>query len=255
MIGINLNKPIFYRSASFRYFAPGEHHIRRICSSNVLLLVFEGVLRFNENGKDYEIHAGEYYIQKKNGVHTAPYPSDGPKYLYAHFDGEWQTDGDNMLPISGRYNYRTLSTLMSRLDQSAHENASYIIQASHFYQILSLLYQEQADKNISPNAQSIANYIESNYINGVTLPELCDKFGFSKNHIIKLIKKAYGMTPIDYLNSFRLQKAEALLEITSEKAEYIAAAVGFNNYSHFYRLFYKRSGVSPNDFRIRKRGQ
>lgn len=255
MIGINLEKPISYRSASFRYFAPNECHIRRICSSHVLLLVFEGVLRFNENGQDHEVHAGEYYIQKKNAVHTGPLPSDCPKYLYAHFDGGWETDGENLLPLSGTYSYRALSSLMNQLDQAVHENGNYVTQATFFYQILSHLYREQAVKHITPTAQIIAKHIEDNYITGVSLPELCEEFHFSKNHIIKLLKRAYGMTPIEYLNAFRLQKAEALLEITSEKTETIAAIVGFQNYSHFYRLFYNRNGLSPSDFRIKKREQ
>ncbi len=255
MIGINLNKLISYRSASFRYFAPSECHIERICSSHVLLLVIEGVLRFSENDTEYEIHAGEYFIQKKGAHHTGPVPSDCPKYLYAHFDGEWQTEGEHLLPESGKFSYRALAPLMSQLDQAAHDHANYVTQAAFFYQILSLLHQEQAIELPPAHTQRIAKYIEDNYIAGVTLPELCEKFHFSKNHIIKLIKRAYGMTPIEYLNNFRLQKAEALLEITSEKTETIAATVGFQNYSHFYRMFYNRTGLSPSDFRIKKREQ
>ena len=66
MRGINLNKPIEFLHSSLRYFSEGEHHITRFCKDDVLLMVFEGVLRFNEDNIRYEIHPGEYHIQKSN---------------------------------------------------------------------------------------------------------------------------------------------------------------------------------------------
>ena len=66
MPGLDLNKPVLYRGASFRFFEKKEHHITRFCRVNVLLLVFDGVLRFSEDGIEREVRAGEYYIQRKN---------------------------------------------------------------------------------------------------------------------------------------------------------------------------------------------
>ena len=60
MRGIDLNKPITYQYASMRYFSPGERHITRFCMHDVLLMVFDGILRFNEDNTEYEVHAGEY---------------------------------------------------------------------------------------------------------------------------------------------------------------------------------------------------
>ena len=64
MAGIDFNSPILYRHASFRYFEKNEHHITRFCIDNVLLLVYEGVLRFSEDGEEKEVRAGEYYIHE-----------------------------------------------------------------------------------------------------------------------------------------------------------------------------------------------
>ena len=50
MNGIDLNKPIAYKHASLRFFNKNEHHIDRFCEDDVLLLVFDGVLRFSEDG-------------------------------------------------------------------------------------------------------------------------------------------------------------------------------------------------------------
>ena len=59
MYGIDLNKEIKYLFSSLRFFASKEHHVDRFCKDDVLLLVYDGVLRFSEDGVMYEIHPGE----------------------------------------------------------------------------------------------------------------------------------------------------------------------------------------------------
>ena len=51
MIGLNLDALPEYLFSSMRNFEKNECHVRRICSDDVLLLVFKGVLRFSEDGK------------------------------------------------------------------------------------------------------------------------------------------------------------------------------------------------------------
>ena len=85
MYGIDLDTSIQYLNASLRFFDIGEHHISRYCNDDILLLVFEGVLRFSEDGKQYEVSAGEYLIQQHGLYQGGERPSDAPKYLYIHF--------------------------------------------------------------------------------------------------------------------------------------------------------------------------
>ena len=59
MTGINMNKPITYLYSSLRYFNANECHVKRFCEEDILLLVFDGVLRFSENGHQQEVHAGQ----------------------------------------------------------------------------------------------------------------------------------------------------------------------------------------------------
>lgn len=249
MIGIDMNKPITYLYSSLRYFEANEHHVKRFCEEDILLLVFEGVLRFSENGEEKEIHAGEFYIQKKNMYHDGKIASDSPKYLYVHFLGEW-IDSDVALPRHGYFDYVSLKSLMEELDYLRHNNASYIEQSAKFYDILSHLYQTKKEKT---TADEIAGYISMNYTESLTLEMLCNEFNFSKNHVINIFKKEYNMTPFEYMNHLKIKQAEYLLEITSKPVENIAYECGFHNYSHFYRLFYRTHKTSPSEWRLQKR--
>ena len=75
---------------------------------------------------------------------------------------------------------------------------------------------------------------------------------FSKNYIINNFKKEFGVTPIQYINNLKLNHAKYLLEVTSDTLESISLKSGFNDYSHFYKLFYRETGLSPSIWRNKK---
>ena len=160
MYGIDLDRPIKYIVASLRFFDRKEKHVERLCNHDVLLLVYEGVLRFWEDGVEREIRAGQYYIQKAGSYQYADKASDSPKYLYVHFFGEW-TDGERVLARSGSFDYASMATLISRMDKLGHENYSYTERAAVFFDILSRLYRTaKSDDGI---ARQIRRFIQKNY--------------------------------------------------------------------------------------------
>lgn len=250
MQGINLDKPIEYLSASLRFFKESERHVTRFCDKDVLLLVYEGVLRFSENGEQHEILAGQYYIQRRGMYQSGEIPSDAPRYLYIHFlSDNWEEDG-KILPKSGTFDYSLLKEDIEKMNGLAHSDAPYILKAGQLYNILAKLYNK---KTVPTAADKIADFIIKNCNKEITLPMLCKEFHFSKNHIINISKKSYGMTPISYLQKIRLQKAENLIEMTSETLESISEECGFNNYSYFYKLFIRKNNISPEKWREKKR--
>ncbi len=244
-IGISLDCDIKYQHASLRFFEKGERHVTRFCRSDVLLLVYEGVLRFSEAGEQIEVAAGEYHIQHRDTHQGGELVSDSPKYLYVHFLGEWADNG-NILPRHGSFNVRALYPTMKELDTLAHGEHSYVEHAAVFFKILASLSEKRKGVGL---ASDIAEYLDAQYLSGVTLDALCKKFHYSKNHIVNIFKAEYGRTPVEYVNDLKLKRAMYLLEVTSRSAEEIAEASGFNYYSHFYRLFLKKTDLSPTEWR------
>ena len=248
MYGIDLNKEIKYHLASLRFFDEKEHHVNRLCKDDVLLLVFDGVLRFSEDGVLYELHPGQYHIQKHNSIQKGPLLSDSPKYLYVHFRAEWTEDS---LPAkTGTFDYEYLKDDIAQMNRLSYSDAPYIIKAAQFYSLLSKLCKSNPDDSI---AKQIADFIQKNSRQNISIDMLCKQFNFSKNHIINLFKKSYGMTPNVYLNMFRLKNAEELLITTSKPIESISIQCGYGNYSHFYRQFMRKNKISPEQFRKQKR--
>ena len=250
MEGLNLNRPIRYRRASFRYFAPGERHITRICEHDVLLLVTEGCLRFSENGHPREIFEGEYYIQKRGDRHRGDFPSDSPKYLYVHFEGEWGTEV-SFLPRRGTFSVKNLLPLLLRLDEACHRGGVLTEQLSIFYHILTVLRpNEQPDPDIGNN---ICEYIREHRFEPITLKELSRKFDYSQNQIINIVRKSYGCSPLQYLHRQRVEHGAWLLRVTSKSLGEISAECGYGEYSQFYRQFVKVYKISPGQWRTSHR--
>ena len=250
MCGIDLDRPIQYIVASLRFFDVKEKHVDRLCRHDVLLLVYEGVLRFFEDGVEQQIRAGQYYIQKAGSYQYADKASDAPKYLYVHFMGEW-SEGEKVLSRSGNFDYASMAPLISRMDKLGHGNYSYTERSAVFFDILSMLYRssEAGDGTV----RQIRRFIQKNYTQLRSLEEICVEFHYSKNHVINLFKEEYGLTPFEYINDLRIKKAMYLLEVTPKSIEEISGECGFNHYSHFYRLFVRKNGTSPYEWRARIR--
>ena len=195
MKGIDLNKPITFLHSSLRFFSENEYHITRFCKDNVLLMVYEGVLRFTEDDVFYEIHPGEYHIQKSNTYQKGEKASDSPKYLYVHFLSQWAED-NTVLPFKGTFDYSNAKFLMEDLDKLSHTESSLIQKTAKFYELLLLLQQKAKSTSF---ADKIVEYISKENLSEISLEKICNEFHFSKNHIINIFKKEFNVTPIKYI--------------------------------------------------------
>ena len=85
-----------------------------------------------------------------------------------------------------------------------------------------------------------------------TTEELSDVFHLSKPYLSKYIKDKSGKTFGDLLKNVRMKKARSLLKSSAMTVDAISAAVGYQNVEHFSRLFKKKYGMTPVQFRNEK---
>lgn len=69
------------------------------------------------------------------------------------------------------------------------------------------------------------------------------------NHIIRIFRAEYHITPLAYVNSLRVKRAQLLLTTTKKTVLDIAQSCGFGSLSSFYNCFKKQTGMSPSSFR------
>jgi AraC-like DNA-binding protein len=68
----------------------------------------------------------------------------------------------------------------------------------------------------------------------------------------QLFKEYESMTIVDSINDRRLERAKLYLEQHDWNVNEIMVRVGFGNESYFYRLFKRKYGTTPKEYRIKK---
>lgn len=71
----------------------------------------------------------------------------------------------------------------------------------------------------------------------------------SVSHFSNVFKLVMGKSFVDYINDIRIAKGMELLAGTDAGIAEIGYQVGFNNLGHFNRMFRKKAGVSPSQYR------
>ena len=95
----------------------------------------------------------------------------------------------------------------------------------------------------------VYSLIEDNYKEG-ELSDLCAELDIDLYTLSRIIKRRTGRTYTDLLQEKRLSQAAFLLSTTALPVTDIAASVGYNNCSYFYKIFAGKYGVTPRQYRM-----
>lgn len=118
------------------------------------------------------------------------------------------------------------------------------------YDLLPRILFDNAIKIIYDSFLSEAvKFIDANLQENLNIERLCSKFYVSKNHLYEKFRNNLGNTVTGYINERRVHKAKKLLEQSDDSVCRIAETVGIYNYTYFYKLFKKLTGVTPTEYR------
>lgn len=77
--------------------------------------------------------------------------------------------------------------------------------------------------------------------------------GLAERSFKRRFSVATGYTPIEYVQAMRIEEAKQMLETDNAAIEDISAAVGYEDPTFFRRLFKRRAGITPAEYRQRNR--
>jgi len=92
-------------------------------------------------------------------------------------------------------------------------------------------------------------YIHEHYAEPISRTSLAQYVAFSEDYLTYCFRKELGVTPITYLNRFRVSRARQLLLETTKSITEIALDVGFSDSGYFSRVFRREVGMSPEAYR------
>ena len=212
---------------------------------------------------------GKYSFTAPCGFLMTPYESqritvapDSPpfEHYWVEFHGE---SAEDLLRDAG---FETSSTLFRECDYnrifdvftnitaqtpSLSVNADFTA-VSSFFELLSL----HSDKNRqnpprqeSVYASKLRSFIHENYQKQISAADIAAAARISPKYAARLFKSEYGVSPVHYLNQYRIQCAQTILQHGPVAINELAESVGIPDPSYFCKLFRKfSSGLSPSQF-------
>jgi AraC-like DNA-binding protein/ABC-type Fe3+-hydroxamate transport system substrate-binding protein len=97
--------------------------------------------------------------------------------------------------------------------------------------------------------ENVKGYIEVHYPLDLTIEHLAKVAGMSERHFMRLFKKRYGCSTIEYLTIYRISQAQQLIRSGGQyRLKDIARHVGYNDDAYFRRKFKQVTGIPPAAF-------
>ena len=123
-------------------------------------------------------------------------------------------------------------------------------QLSALYDLLpSVLFDRAIRIVYDPIVNDIIEYIDNHIYEELSVTNICARFHLSVNHLYNLFRENLDRTVNAYIIEQRIILAKNLLSTSGKTIYEIAENVGISNYPYFCKLFKKKTGVTPSQFR------
>lgn len=96
-------------------------------------------------------------------------------------------------------------------------------------------------------------WLAEHYASPNCLERMTAVAGLPERTFKRRFKKATGLTPLEYIQTLRIEEAKHILEATDDPIDSIVATVGYDDPASFRRLFKRQTGVTPGRYRQKYR--
>ncbi|WP_409345632.1 helix-turn-helix domain-containing protein [Paenibacillus sp. MBLB4367] len=233
---------------------------------NRLYFIREGEGWIKINNREYYPQSGELVLMPAGAVHSISVINENSYRKYwCHFTALVETIQLFQL-IELPYIVRVpdepyLERLFQELIASyaSRDLTSPLRRKTALYELLryffSIIPEDQISLSMSPSAQklnTIFKYIEEHLDRPISVEQLAKLVHYNTNYFTRFFKSKMNMTPVQYLNKVRIEKAKTLLTTTDLTLSEIGEQVGME--VHYLSRVYKQyTNYSPGEFRNRLR--
>jgi len=216
-----------------------------------IIVKYEGETVYTSNGKEHVSNLNNIVILPKSCSYSWKCVKAG-HFLSIEFDSPSVCNEIFAFPIS---NGEKIVKAIKRLELEKVQKKEYIRLEciKEVYSIILTLLQAQPHKYIPSDKQQkimpALDFIAQNYSQKLQNDDLAKLCGLSTVYFRKLFKEATGTSPIEYIQTLKIEKAKEILKSDYGSIGDIALELGYQNIYDFSRAFKKLVGVSPKKFR------
>lgn len=118
-----------------------------------------------------------------------------------------------------------------------------------FFLNMTNLLKPQSVYALDDVVEKMQLYMQFNYKKNLTQDYIASLFYMNRSYLSTIFKQRTGMKFVDYLNNIRIEKSMEYLRTTDRKMYQIAKSVGYDNTKYFFRVFKKKTGMTPEQYR------
>ena len=156
-------------------------------------------------------------------------------------------------PIKNADLYDITNRLFRLASQEVDEKDLLLL--SVLFELLGTIYVQhhytenfEISKNVN-RFKPLLDYIDTSFMNPITSGEMAEISGMSINYFTEAFRNYFGQTPIEFLNTYRLERACVLLINTTASITDVACSCGFYDASYFVKVFKKYKGMTPKKYK------
>lgn len=184
-----------------------------------------------------ESAAPDFATMYKNNEGLRKFIDTGEEYFRIKDDGEV---------------YRILFSALENADVTKPNRFSFDLWMSLLMISIARLATVDVQKSSDDYIQSAKDFIARNYFREIHINDISDYIHIHPAYLQRLFKKECGVSVVDYITNYRMQKAYYLLSRTNMSIIDIANSVGINSQQYFTRLFKKTMDITPKALRDSK---
>ncbi|MCI9303199.1 AraC family transcriptional regulator [Clostridium sp.] len=247
---------------------PGFGYKYEVLKNAVMHYVSKGKGTFKVNNKIFNLKQGGIFIILKGmSVEYMASMDDPWEYYWIGFSGSNSIEYLNRTSIIDSYvvtcteNSKIPNIILNMCEISKNYNPSCSDDIVLLRELYSLLYTfikefpkefEYKDKELHTYIQDAINFINSNYMNSITVNEIANHVNLSRSYLYKMFIKNLKVSPQKYLINLRMYKATLLLKNTKLPIGEVANKVGYTDSLLFSKTFSKYFSMSPLNYRNNK---
>ena len=261
--------PIYLCCGNLRAF-PGMAALCHWHEDVELLMPLKGYLNYNVSGHVVRIGEGDAIFVNSRQPHYG-FTADGTDCdylclcfkpdLFRGHPGLYDRYVSPILTNSGlpwlllegnRPDHRPVLELLGRIGETEGRDLRLLGQLCQLWQGIFDLAEPEApvpDDGQLQILRQMLSFIAAQYPERLNLDQIAAAGGVCRSRCCSIFKKYMDKTPIDYLTSYRLERAMELLRETSLSVTEVSDAIGFGSHSYFTRVFTQQKGCTPKEYR------
>lgn len=258
----------YYPNASFHYRQRSSEE----AGEYVLIYCVEGEGWFELENRRHKVTANQFFILPERQAHAYGSNAKNPWTIYwIHFNGLkaafFSSGFDKPRDITPQQHSRIKERLglfeemYASISSGYSKNYMLYATTSLFHFLGSMKFMGEyrdcgsmGGHDSKDVVQLAIHFMKENLNKKISLAEIAREVKLSVSYFSNLFEEKTGSSPLRYLIYLRIQEACHYLDFTNLKINQISPLVGYDDSLYFSRLFTKTMGMSPSEYKNKKKG-